>query len=167
MRWLIGGAVVMVAFSLGSAGQARQVSAESGQFRTVQVSTANVEKFLAEWAKPSEPARLETQSSARRGETLHTFIVFGGCKADAAGDCQVTVDYQILKPDGAVYADQKNVPIYKGKAPPTSTFFLSDSSLGLRFEPQDALGAYTVKAAVTDHVAKLTLSTQQVLTATD
>ena len=42
---------------------------------------------------------------------------------------------------------------------------LSSGGLGLAFEAKDPLGAYQVRATVTDHVSGLSLHTEQVLTA--
>lgn len=167
MRWIRGVVVGLAAMGFAAVSEARQVSAQSGQFLIVQVATRDPDRLMASWNTPGDPPRLETQNSARRGETLEVFIIFQGCKGDAAGACRVTADYEVRKPDGSLYANVKGAEIYRGKQASPATFLMSGSSLGLRFEPQDPLGGYTVKATVTDRVAGVSVSTEQVLTATD
>ena len=151
-----------------STSQARQVSAEAPPFQTIQMATTHPDEFLAEWEKPTAGVRLQTETTARRGEIIQTFLIFKGCKADAKGDCQVSADYLVLGPTGKTYADQKGSEVWLGKpAPPEERFQLSASNLAIRFEPHDLLGDYTVRIAVTDRVSGVTLRTEQILKATD
>jgi hypothetical protein len=95
-----------------------------------------------------------------------TFITFKGCRADAAGNCNVTADFNTVDPLGKSYGKTRTSEVWVGHPRPPDGFLqLSASAYGLVFEDKDPLGPYRVRAAITDHVAGITLHTEQVLTA--
>jgi hypothetical protein len=139
--------------------------AESGGFAVLQLASNDPQKFHADWDMPTAGANLTTTSSTPRNKPIVTFIVFRGCRADATGQCNVTVDFNVIGPDKSEYARQDRAPVWAGPAPNNQNFQLSQSELGLIIEDKDKLGPYVVRAAVTDHIAGITLRTEQVLTA--
>jgi len=142
--------------------------AESGGFAVIQLASDNTDRFHAEWDKPGPGANVTTSSETLRNAPIFTFLVFTGCRADAAGNCDVTADFHVIGPNdknAEEYSHAKDAPVWKGKPPPTGTFLLSSAELGLEIEDKDPLGAYVVRAVVTDHVANITVETEQTLTA--
>ena len=114
-------------------------------------------QFFEDWAKPETP-HLTTTNKARRNIPLHTVIEFNdpGLKPDGSAD--ITVDMKTLKPDGSVYAEEKNVVCWKGKYDaPAQNLQLAQGHIALRIEPQDPAGVYTIEAVVRDNVKKVEL----------
>lgn len=114
-------------------------------------------KFFEDWNKPETP-NLTTAERARRNVPLHTVLLFSNPGLDKAESVDVTADITVRRPDGSVYADQKNLVCWKGKyggAP--FSLQLSQSRLGIRIEPQDPAGTYSVEAVVRDNIKKVEL----------
>lgn len=105
--------------------------------------------FIEEWQKPETP-HINPVSTVKRGELLGAFVLFAGCKPDAQGVCNSEVDYVFYKPDGTVYAEMKNQPLWKEQAPPAPNTQLSRAILGIRLEQADPPGEYKIKAKVSD-----------------
>ncbi|WP_343892990.1 hypothetical protein [Sphingomonas oligophenolica] len=144
--------------------------AESGGFAVIQMASDNQDRFHAEWETSTPGANLTTTTETVRNAPIFTFLVFTGCKADAAGNCNVTADFHVIGPQdkgSEEYSTAKDAPVWMKKPPAKNILFLSDASLGLRIEDKDPLGAYIVRAVVTDHVANITLKTEQTLTAVE
>jgi hypothetical protein len=151
----------------GIALEGRPNLAASGDFAVVQIATAKPDKLMADWLKPTPGVYVTNDWHTTRNKPIVVFIVFKGCRADASGNCNVTVDYETLAPDGKTYDSKKAAEVWVGYPPPPNLNpQLSVSGYGLIFEPKDALGDYGVHATITDHVAGITLNTEQVLTVT-
>jgi len=102
-------AAVLVAGSGGraEAGEAWSKApnaASSGNFAVLQIATTDPEALLTEWSKQTPGVSLKTDTQAVRNQIIETFIVFKGCTGDAAGNCNVTVDYEVTDPAGKSYA---------------------------------------------------------------
>lgn len=140
-------------------------AAIAGQFATLQVQTTEPDQFMADWERPTAGVRLVSQDKVKRSRPIVTFVVFRGCKPNAAGACNVTADFTTTAPDGKVYDVSKNVEIWVGLPPPPGRAIqLSRGGLGLAFEPKDPAGEYRIVARTTDHVAGITLQTEKTLT---
>lgn len=134
-------------------------------FGVFQIATTDPQKLLDAWAQPTPGVEIGTQSSATRNQVIAVFLLFHGCKADADGRCILTARFDVFDPDGKPYAEQKEAPMFSAAPPPgAGAVQLSNASLGLRIEDGEKLGAYRVVAHTTDNVAKITLTTEQVLT---
>ena len=141
-------------------------TASAGDFAVLQVATTDPNALLAEWAKPTPGVRLTSSTRAARNQPIVTFIIFKGCKADASGACNLTADFTVTGPTGRIYSQEKAARVWVGRPPPPKQALqLSESGLGLRFEAKDPLGPYRVRTTVTDHVAGVSLHTEQTLTA--
>lgn len=139
-------------------------TATSGSFSVMQLSTANAAQFMAEWNKPTPSVRLHGTMEIRHNQPIATFIAFRGCRADKAGKCNVTATFDLCDPSGKV-TGYPEVDIWANRPrPPPRRIMISRQSLGMTFNTDDAVGSYTVRAAVTDHVAGVTLHTQQDIT---
>lgn len=112
--------------------------------------------FIEEWKKPTTPT-INPVTEVKRGVLVGAFVLFAGCKPDAQGVCNSEVDYLVYKPDGSVYAERKEQPLWKEAPPPGRNIQLSRAILGIRFEEKDPAGEYKVKAKVTDLNANVSL----------
>jgi hypothetical protein len=138
--------------------------AKSGAFAVVQIATVNEAEFVAVWRNPVPDVTEKVTTRPRRGQTLATFITFKGCKADRAGNCNVTVTYEMHDPSGKLIG-RPTLKVWGHRPRPRPELvWLSEQSLGLGFSKADPLGTYTIDATVTDHVAGITLYTRQVHT---
>jgi hypothetical protein len=138
--------------------------AKSGAFAVVQIATVNEAEFIAIWRSPTPGVTAKVTTHPRRGQTLATFITFRGCQADKAGDCNVTVTYELHDPSGKLIGRTTQMVWAKRPAPRPVMVWLSEQSFGLGFSKADPLGAYIIDATVIDHVSGVTLHTRQVHT---
>lgn len=118
--------------------------------------------FIEEWQKPETP-NITPVKNIDRGVLIGAFVLFGGCKTDEQRRCNTEVDYTLYKPDGSVYAERKNQPLWKDEAPPAANTQLSKAILGIRFEKEDPSGVYKVKAKVSDLNAQITFELETVV----
>ncbi len=114
----------------------------------------NPQAFIEEWQKPETP-KINPASEVKRGVILGAFVLFAGCKPNAQGRCNAQVDYAVYKPDGAIYAERKEQPLWNEAAPPGTIIQLSKAILGIRMEQNDPIGDYKVKARVVDLNAQI------------
>jgi hypothetical protein len=136
-------------------------SKHKGEFGVMILLTSDPEGFMRAWEKPPssdyKPV-MQKASTVKRGENIVGFLIFTGCKADKAGHCDTTADLVLRRPDGSIYAEQKEVEVWRAKpAPPPGRLQVSVSNLGLKVEPDDPLGEYRLTALVRDKVAGISL----------
>jgi len=123
----------------------KSVGAFGGQLLVVR----NPKAFIDDWQKPEMP-QINPVSIVQRGELLGAFVLFAGCKADTQGACNSEVAYFLYRPDGSLYAEMKDQPLWKEKAPPSANTQLGRAILGIRMEKDDPAGDYIIKAKVSD-----------------
>ena len=135
----------------------------SGKFGVMLMLSDDPERFVADWEKP-EPPQLITTDVAERGKPIVAFLFFVGCK-ERDGVCNSAVDFQVLRPDGSVYASEKNAELWKDKpAPADDAIQLSVANLGIVIEPNDPAGKYLVKATAHDVNAMKSITVEQAFT---
>jgi hypothetical protein len=123
------------------------------------------EEFLKKWATPSKVFPANNISKIEKGGIFITPIIFAGCYANSDGNCVVTADIRVFRPDGTTYGEQRNVEVWKDKPPPPKGILgLSVGYLKILVEPQDPEGTYRVQATVTDVVKKASLVLSQKIT---
>jgi hypothetical protein len=125
-----------------------------GGFGGHLIVVENPKAFIEEWQKPETP-NITIVKSVDRGVLIGAFVLFAGCKTDAQKMCNSEVDYLVYKPDGTLYAERKNQPLWKDEPPPAPNIQLSNAILAIRFEKDDAPGEYKVKAKVSDLNAQI------------
>lgn len=138
--------------------------AQAGGFHVLQFSTTNAEAVVAEWRKPTPGVRIDDTHQVRLGQPVTTFVVFGGCKPDAQGLCDVRAAVELFDPAGkpSVKATAK---VWVGQpAPPPQILRLSTDGVTVTFARPDPVGPYRVRSTVTDRVAGVTLTTEETLT---
>jgi hypothetical protein len=140
----------------------------NGQFISQLVLVSDAQKLYSDWEKPSTYFHAtETQSVSRNSE-ISAFVIFGGCKADKSGNCNVTVNFKITAPDGSVYADVSDMEVWAGRpAPPTQTLQLSVGFLKAIIEQGEQLGKYQVAASVVDRNSSREVMLTKSFTATE
>jgi len=125
-----------------------------GGFGAMLVLTDEPKKLMADWESPPENMPvMRTTERVGRNKVVVAFVVFTGCRP-RNGVCDSSVDFSAYRPDGSLYGEQADGELWRGKAPPADKQLqLSIGGFGLRIEPEDPLGRYTIKARVRDNVA--------------
>ena len=143
----------------------------AGDFAVRLFVSPDPDGFLEQWSRPAQPGyvpQMTTTSKVKRGETIAAFIVFGGCAPDAAGNCDATADFEVLKPDKSGYGKFEGTELWRGKpAPAKGRLQLGMARLMMRIEPTDPLGAYTLNAVIHDRIANADISVTSRFDVTD
>ena len=138
-------------------------TARQGSFAVTQVATIDAQALIRAWPASTPESRPPSQTATTRNQPLHTFIGLTGCKADAAGQCQVVANFLILDPAGKRYSDADGISLYRSAPPARGQVVLGSASLGLHVKPGEALGNYTVRVETIDKVAGISLRTEQLI----
>jgi hypothetical protein len=126
----------------------------SGDFGAMIFMTTNSQKMLANWEAPTAGFHILESENVVKGKPIEALVVFSGCAANEEGNCIAEIDYQILKPDGTIYAEYKNTELWKNKpALPKGQMGLSVDRVGLIAEDSDPTGIYKVTCVVKDLVS--------------
>jgi hypothetical protein len=108
------------------------------------------------WNTP-EPPKIAPVTVARRDLPILTVLLFAGPGLGSSGRANVTCDFIAYKPDGSVYGKQPDAVVWNREFPAHSGIQLSEGYMGIRIEPKDPAGTYTVEARVHDHIKKVDL----------
>ena len=108
------------------------------------------------WDKPTgRPFDISPIRLAPRGKFLSALLMFKGCAADAAGNCNSDVDIIAYDPKGNVYGKMMGVELWQAKPAPSAGFTqLSRSYMGIEIEPKDPIGTYRIVAIARDKNSK-------------
>ncbi len=138
--------------------------AKAGALSISFLITDRPEEFFRAWNKPSEGVRVDTTSKARRGIPIVGAVVFEGCAPDAAGLCDVVMDFELKDPRGALYHEQRGVEFWNAKPPPPEgRIELGTGYLAMVFEPDDPVGVYTATVTIRDRNSKTNVSASKEL----
>jgi len=141
-------------FTNGKPAGPKSFQGGSGNFGAMIFMTTNSQKMLENWEAPKPGFNILESENVVKGKPIEALVVFSGCSANADGNCITEVDYQILKPDGTVYAEYKNTELWKNKpALPKGQMGLSVDRVGLIAEAKDPVGVYKVTCVVKDLVS--------------
>ncbi len=113
-------------------------------------------EFFDDWNKPETPT-LPLAKEARRNVPIFTVVLFVDPATDAARRAKVTCHVVVRRPDGTVYGEGDLVGWDSPYAAPPHSLQLAQGSMGIRIEPDDPAGVYTVEATVRDEVKKVEL----------
>jgi hypothetical protein len=111
------------------------------------------EGTLKEWDKPSDQLPIiKTCYEFKRGDLAVPFIMYG---TDALKDGKAKIIYsvKIIKPDGSLYSEHKNLKVIDGIPP--QGFGRFQDVLGLKIENNDPLGKYSMEILVDDQFKKV------------
>lgn len=134
--------------------------AARGDFAVMMLVTPDAEAFFAEWQKPGPP-NVATTGRIVRDRPVFAMLVFSGCRAGADGNCRVSAEFRMKRPDGTPYGQVHRGVAWNGPPPPGRNLQLSMSSLGFKLDPPDPLGRYTITATLTDEIAGEALTVEQ------
>lgn len=123
-----------------------------GEFGVQLIFVGNEKELFEKWAIPSRTVDVSTVDSVRINEAINAFVLFSGCKVDEAGNCNVSMRFRVLKPDGSLYAGTPPMEVWHDKpAPIDGELELSVQYLKIVIEPTDPLGEYQVQAQIRDN----------------
>lgn len=109
-------------------------------------------KFFEDWNKPTPGVMLQPTRRAIRGKPFFTVIIFVNPGVLPDGNCDVTGDIIVKKPDGTVYGEIRDANFWKKLPSPGNDLQLAVDYLGIVIEPNDPAGRYLVEAVVRDNV---------------
>lgn len=139
-----------------------------GAFGAQLIFTADEQALFKKWATPSEPVDIDTVESVSINQPISAFVIFSGCKPDAANLCKVSMRFRVIQPDGKVYSETPAMEVWRGKpAPPGRALELSIQYLKVIVEPHEQRGRYTVQTQVRDDNTDTVLFLQKTFTAVD
>lgn len=136
----------------------------TGQLKAKLLIVDDVDAFWKAWEGPTPP-HIATTSTVTLKRPVYAMIVFGGCAPAADGNCNLSVTYRIVAPNGSQYDEPVSGEAWKGPPAPVPNLQASLASIGFRLEPQDALGDYVIQAELTDGVAISKLTISEIVTA--
>jgi hypothetical protein len=137
-----------------------------GDFGAQMVFVPDEQSLFKVWDTPAATVDVPTVDKVSPGDQLNAFIVFGGCKTDKVGHCDVTVRFRVLQPNGKVFVHTPPMEVWQfKKAPAGRTLELGAQYLKVALEPADMTGRYTVVADIKDHVSGASLNLSAPFTA--
>ena len=125
-----------------------------GDFGAWLILVDDEEKFLKTWATPSETVSIDTADRIERNKFITAVVVFSGCTANLTGGCDIEGGFEVMQPDGKVYAKvkpQRAWPV--DVSPRPGILVMSEIYLRVRIEPGELLGEYTIRASLADLMA--------------
>lgn len=129
-----------------------------GAFGAWLVQVADDRALYQAWSAPGRGVHINEIDSVEINAPISAFVVFAGCKADDAGNCNVLMRYRVLAPDGSIYADTPVMEVWSQRpAPPEKSLQLSVDYLKIIVEPHEQAGKYTVQVQVNDVIANKSL----------
>lgn len=137
-------------------------SKHKGRFGAMLLLSDKPEEFLKGWAQPTEGVPIQTTDTVARGVPIVAFVIFTGCEPDDKGQCNASVDFIVLKPDGSEYARFEDKDLWKHKpAVEENALQLAADYIGVVIEPDDPLGQYEVQVTTRDLNANIRLDLKQ------
>jgi hypothetical protein len=137
-----------------------------GDFGAQLILVADERELFKRWATPSETVDVKTTDTVEVNGFISAFIVFSGCKANAKGDCDVSMRFRVTQPDGKVYAETPAMEVWENKPTPRGKALeLSVQYLKVRIEPKDQLGRYVIYSQVRDNNTDTVIQLQAPFTA--
>jgi hypothetical protein len=139
-----------------------------GDFGAQLVFVTDEQALFKTWATPSETVDLKTVESVTINQPISAFVIFSGCKPTAKGQCNVSMRFRVLQPDGKVYSETPAMEVWQNKpAPHARALELSVQYLKIVVEPHEQRGRYTIQTQVRDDNTGTVLSLQKAFSATD
>jgi hypothetical protein len=141
-------------FINGEPDSSKSFQGAAGDFGAMIFMTTDSQKMLENWEAPTQGFHILESENVEKGQPIEALVLFSGCSTNAEGNCITEVDYQILKPDGTIYAEYKNTELWRNKpALPKGQLGLAIDRVGLIAETNDPIGVYKVTCVVKDLVS--------------
>ncbi|MDD4945491.1 MAG: hypothetical protein PHQ73_01235 [Gallionella sp.] len=140
----------------------------NGNFGAQLIFTTDEQGLFNKWATPSEGVNIDNVDSVEIGKPISAFIIFCGCKPSTSGNCNVSMRFRVLQPDGKVYSETPNMEVWQDKpAPPRRSLELSIEYLKVIVESHEQRGRYIVQTQVRDDNTGAVIYLQKSFTAVD
>ena len=125
--------------------------------------------WAVKWATPGEGApSISETSEVGPGGQLAILVFFANPKLDAGRKADIRCDIHVVRPDGSVSADQKNLVCYQGPALGDERHvYLSAPVVKFVAEPADLAGKWTVNVTLRDGGRRVMLPLQSSFTLVD
>lgn len=138
----------------------------TGSFGANLLFVSDENELQKRWSTPSANVEVKTTDKVALNRAISAFVVFSGCKPDERGNCNVSMRFRVLQPDGKVYAETPAMEVWHDKpAPPGKSLELSVQYLRLLLEAKDPLGKYIISSQVRDDNTGSVLQLQAPFTA--
>jgi len=122
-----------------------------GDFGASLLLVDDEEKFFKTWETPTPTVQIETATRAERNKFMTVVVIFSGCEKNAEGGCDLEGGFEIVQPDGEIYASIPSRRAWPPDAfPEPGILYMSELFLRIRIEPGELLGEYTVRAWLED-----------------
>lgn len=113
--------------------------------------------LLKKWSGPVNSFEHASKTSAAREQQLVAAVLFANPGINIDGTSDITGDFRVLAPDGAIYGAQEGARIWEGDHPAQNMLELGLQVMGIRIEPGDPSGTYTVECVVHDNLKKVSI----------
>lgn len=125
--------------------------------------------WSAKWHAPGTGMPAVTEATeVRRGGQLAILIFFANPSLDAQRKADVRCDIEVLRPDGSVSANQKDLVCYQGPSLGDGRHtYLAAPVVKYLAEPADQAGRWTVKVTLRDGGRRVTLPLETAFTLVD
>ena len=124
-----------------------------GKFGAMLHLTNKPDELFRAWEKPGASVPVSVTDVAKRGEPVVGVVFFSGCATNDAGNCDSEAAFQVFKPDGSPYDAEQKGEFWTHKPPPEGQLQLGVGAIGIRIEPQDPAGTYSIRARLRDKVS--------------
>lgn len=148
-RYLMGLAALLPLLPL-TAASAENIG-NAGGLGVQLVLTADEKQFRQEWSRPTPP-KLRVTSTVRQGESVSALLIFGGCAANAAGNCDLVSEFVLEGPDGSK-VPAGGGPIWQTNPMAPGRMQLGTVSITMSFDQTDPVGDYRLSADIKDRVS--------------
>lgn len=131
-------------------------------FSAILLMSDNPEEVVRDWDTPNTGVTVRAVNRIPRGVPIVGFVFFSGCRPDEKGNCNASVDFRVVGPDGSEYVSFRDRDLWKHKpAPPPNMLRLAAEYVGVVIEPEDLLGEYEFHATIHDLNGGTTLELRQ------
>lgn len=138
-----------------------------GDFNVELLLTKKHQEFLENWEKPIKDVPIVPAYLAHRSEEVAAILLMTNCAANNKGECHVTVDLSLFKPDGSAYGAFKKSEMWWDKpAGREGVLILGVTYMVFVIEPNDPLGDYRFFATITDDISGIAINLESNLSVT-
>lgn len=142
-----------------------------GDFRAILIVTDRAQEFVYAWRDSEEQGQVPLEFNierVHREQPLTALLFFEDCVAGKTGYCNAEVEFRVYRPNGELYAEERDVELWKRKPPPPrNRLTLGYANLSLVFQPDDASGDYRLEAFARDQVTGAELKLTRILRLVD
>ncbi|HEX4823809.1 MAG TPA: hypothetical protein VFV19_05825 [Candidatus Polarisedimenticolaceae bacterium] len=124
-----------------------------GQYGAMLHITDKPDELFAAWEKPGAGVPVSITDVAERGKPVVGVVFFTGCSVNDSGNCDAQAVFQVFKPDGSPYGKEEKGVLWNRQPPTAGQLQLSVGAIGVRIEPQDPVGIYSIRARLHDVVS--------------